>query len=103
MSKDSEFDCTKCGLCCRCLRDNPAVKGTKLEKWDRGDGVCVHLTEDNLCDIYEDRPLICNVRKQYYEKYADKMSLEQYYEMQKNACEILKKTFAARNKERFGL
>ena len=36
-------------------------------------------------------------------KYADKMTLEEYYEMQRNACEVIKKTAAARNMERFGL
>lgn len=103
MSKDPEFNCDKCGLCCRCLKDNSAVKGTELESCDRGDGVCKYLTKDNLCSIYEARPLVCNVRGQYYAKYADKMTLEEYYEMQRNACEVIKKTAAARNMERFGL
>ena len=32
---------------------------------DRGDGACGHLTEDNLCSIYENRPDFCNVDKNY--------------------------------------
>ena len=32
---------------------------------DRGDGACEHLTEDNLCSIYENRPDFCNVDKNY--------------------------------------
>lgn len=103
MSKDEAFKCDKCGLCCRCLRDNPNVKGTPLEKMDRGDGVCKHLTKDNLCDIYKNRPDICNVDKLYHDAYSGKMTIEEYHEMQRNACEVIRKTFAARNKELFGL
>lgn len=103
MSMDNKFDCDKCGLCCRCLAKNPNIKGTILEKWDRGDGVCKHLTNENLCDIYDKRPTICNVDKLYRELYDKYMTLEEYHEMQRNACEIIKKTFAARNKERFGV
>lgn len=103
VSTDSKFECDKCGLCCRCLRHNATVKGTRLEKMDRGDGVCKHLTADNLCDIYDHRPDICNVDKTYDMEFADKMSREEYHTMQRNACEVIRKTFAARNKERFGL
>ena len=103
MPKDSEFDCIKCGLCCRCLKGNPAVKGTKLEKWDRGDGVCKHLTEDNLCDIYEVRPLICRVDELYYKFWKDKITIDEYHEMQRNACEFLQKTAANDNRRKFGL
>lgn len=103
MSKDERFKCDKCGLCCRCLANNPNIKGTVLEKWDRGDGVCRHLTKDNLCDIYDSRPDICNVDRLYHQLYKDSMTLDEYHEMQRNACEVIKKTFAARNKERFGL
>ena len=103
MSCDKKFECDKCGLCCRCLANNSRIAGTPLERWDRGDGVCKHLTEDNLCDIYEHRPDICNVDKLYWQKYSDSMTLEEYYEMQHNACEVIRKTFAARNRERFGL
>lgn len=103
MSKDVGFECSKCGLCCRCLANNPRIKGTELEQWDRGDGVCKHLTKDNLCDIYDKRPDICNVDKLYEKEYCKCMTRDQYNEMQRNACEILKKTFGARNAERFGL
>lgn len=29
-------------------------------EFDRGDLVCKHLTEDNLCSIYDKRPAICD-------------------------------------------
>ena len=56
-----------------------------------------------ICDRYGSRPDICNVDKLYCLKYKDLMTLEEYHDMQHNACEIIKKTFAVRNKERFGL
>ena len=85
------------------MKDNPNVKGTALERFDRGDGVCVHLTADNLCGIYEHRPLICNVDRQYEKFWADKMTREQFYALQKNGCDYLKKMEAYKNRKGFGL
>ncbi len=28
----------------------------------REDGSCIHLTDNNMCDIYETRPVACQVR-----------------------------------------
>lgn len=33
----------------------------ELRSYDRGDGACVHLTDDNLCSIYDQRPSVCRV------------------------------------------
>lgn len=52
----SSFECTKCGACCRAIGAFPT-----MDKYDRGDGVCKHLTPANLCAIYETRPKICRV------------------------------------------
>lgn len=103
MSQDSKFECRKCGICCRRIGNNPAAKGTELESFDRGDGVCKHLTADNLCDIYEVRPLVCRVDELYYKFYKDTMTIEEYHEMQRNACEFLRKTSANDNRRKFGL
>jgi Fe-S-cluster containining protein len=49
------FACTGCGACCKVA---PRVH----PEWPkRADGACAHLTQDNRCDIYESRPLICRV------------------------------------------
>jgi Fe-S-cluster containining protein len=56
--KDGRWTCVQCGACCR-------VAGLLIPEWDRGDGACQHLTEENRCAIYEVRPEICrteNVR-----------------------------------------
>ena len=29
------------------------------------DGSCIHLNGDNKCDIYDERPTVCNVQKMY--------------------------------------
>ncbi len=50
------FDCKQCGACCRV-----AGHVAELAHWDRGDGACRHLTEANLCAIYEERPRVCRV------------------------------------------
>lgn len=50
------FDCIKCGGCCRLLTRMP-----ELSDYDRGDGTCRYLTDDNLCAIYETRPVVCRV------------------------------------------
>ncbi|MCI8645668.1 MAG: YkgJ family cysteine cluster protein [Firmicutes bacterium] len=54
------FICTKCGLCCRNIDKIPKLAGFHI-----GDGVCIYLSEDNLCNIYSTRPDICNVEKMY--------------------------------------
>jgi len=35
-----------------------------LKEFDTGNGVCRYLKND-LCSIYEKRPLVCNVQKMY--------------------------------------
>jgi Fe-S-cluster containining protein len=50
--EDGKWVCTKCGACCR-------IVGVAVPELDRGDGACRHLTEENLCGIYEKRPLLC--------------------------------------------
>ena len=46
-----------CGLCC--MRCNLLPE---LMAYDRGDGVCVFLSEDRQCQIYERRPMVCDAR-----------------------------------------
>jgi len=82
----NNFFCDKCGLCCK------NIKGIKeLKEFDRGDGICKYLNEKtNLCEIYENRPLICRV-DEMYEKYFYKFySKEEYYQLNYNACKKLK-------------
>ncbi len=63
-----KFPCTSCGLCCknakRIMDNNPATKqmGNPLYfpyQFDNK-GACTMLKND-LCTIYDNRPLICNI------------------------------------------
>ncbi len=59
---------------------------------DRGDGICKFFDmESKLCSIYIDRPDKCNVDKTYKIFFQKKMSLEEYYQLNYEACCKLKK------------
>lgn len=89
MGKDDAISmawvCTKCGECCRHVGE---VKG--MEEFARPDGACVFLTDDNLCSIYDNRPLICNVSKVYETFFKDSMSENDFYKITQDACDKLK-------------
>jgi len=61
-----EFPCTKCGCCCRKIERlkaylsddilDPFYFPYKIE------GGC-EMLRDNLCSVYEKRPLLCNIMK----------------------------------------
>ena len=59
MQSAKTWECNKCGACCR-------LAGFIIKEWDRGDGACKMLNEDNTCSIYETRPHICRVKKNLY-------------------------------------
>ena len=80
-----KFECDKCGLCCKNIRYSDF--STEL---DRGDGVCKYL-QGNLCGIYDERPIFCNVEA-YYEKYLSKnVDREEFYRKNRAVCDMLKK------------
>lgn len=79
------FICTRCGLCCKNIDKIP-----ELSMFDMGNGTCIHLTDDNLCDIYTTRPDICNVEKMYEILYKNYMSREEYENLNMDGCKKLK-------------
>lgn len=83
-----DFPCTQCGLCCKHVNLSPQTAFL-----DRGDGICHHLNlNTNLCSIYENRPSICNVNKQYNEVYRKKMPWVTFVELNLNICDLLQKS-----------
>ena len=52
MEKYIPYPCKQCGCCCRHVQVIDEMK-----KYDRGDGVCIHLRNDNKCDIYNNGKL----------------------------------------------
>ena len=62
------------------------------EELDRGDGICKYFDiELRLCMIYEDRPQKCNIDKTYEIYFKEKISREQYYQLNYEVCDKLKK------------
>lgn len=83
---EKPFNCWNCTACCRLCN-----KIEELKQYDRGDGTCVNLTDDNLCSIYENRPEICNTKRMYEKKWKLVMSWDKYVELSEVACKILEK------------
>ena len=88
-----KFNCDKCGICCRNL--NRSDLYTFL---DRGDGVCKYLTNSNLCSIYDERPILCQIDKAYEIYFKETLTKEEYYQLNYNACIKLKYEFSKRGK-----
>ena len=80
-----EFECTKCGTCCRNLHLNELYS-----ELDRGDGTCKNFDGyNNICLIYDDRPIICNILKMYEYYFSDLYTIDEYYDINKQACDKL--------------
>jgi Fe-S-cluster containining protein len=77
------FNCNQCGECCKNLD-----KSELYRKLDRGDGTCVYLT-NNLCSIYDERPLLCRINDCYEKYFKSQYSLEEYYELNYQICKKL--------------
>jgi Fe-S-cluster containining protein len=70
--------CKGCGECCGCVPFNPElfskIKGKTQRKYTlmpfiantvvpiTDDFICVFLTKEKLCSIYEDRPEVCRIQ-----------------------------------------
>lgn len=78
------FKCDKCGECCRNLNKSPIY-----DELHDGDGICRYLIE-NLCSIYEERPLLCRVDECYEILFKDKLSYDEYVQLNYKYCEDLK-------------
>lgn len=79
------FKCERCGYCCRNLD-----KSELYSSLDRGDGVCKYL-RGNDCSIYINRPLLCRVDESYEKLFSHLMTREEYYRINKQACNDLRK------------
>ncbi len=75
-----DFPCIKCGQCCRNIGNIP-----QLTMFNKGDGICCHL-KNNLCDIYFDRPLVCNVQEMYKAYFNNNMDRPTFIRKNLLAC-----------------
>lgn len=78
------FKCEMCGECCRRIGLSGLLKEFENEK-----GECIHLTEDNLCEIYDARPDICRVDRMYELYFKDIMKLDEYLNENYKCCQNL--------------
>lgn len=94
-----QFKCSMCGNCCRNVglykeKVYPALKellGDKMPEFTllEKDGVCIYLTKDNKCAIYESRPEICNTNKMFgLLSSAFKISRSELIELQNLSCKL---------------
>ncbi|WP_439213357.1 YkgJ family cysteine cluster protein [Duffyella gerundensis] len=90
MTHSPAFPCNQCGACCR------LVSLTQETQFlDRGDGACRHYDDQNrLCTIYDTRPLICQVEKQYQLNYQQQYSWREFIDINRIACLELEKIAA---------
>lgn len=81
------INCSDCNAnCCR-----QVGKFSYMKDYDRGDGTCKYLDQDNRCMIYENRPQVCNTDLLYERYYSRFMTREQYDKANSEACEQLRK------------
>lgn len=78
------FKCDKCGECCRHLDHSELYR-----ELDRGDGVCKYLVQ-NLCSIYDERPLLCRVDESYDAYFKSIMTKDEYYRLNYEGCKRIK-------------
>lgn len=80
------FICYRCGACCRTLPSMPEFEGMH-----DGEGGCINFDpETNLCRIYPDRPLPCNVLDSYMEQFRGRMKWNDYVDKMMRACFLLR-------------
>lgn len=78
------FQCDKCGECCRHLDQSALYRDLH-----DGDGVCRFL-QGNLCSIYKHRPLLCRVDECYKALFKNKLTYEEYIQLNYHYCNIFK-------------
>ena len=79
-----EFKCTSCGACC-IMAGKLGLMPSKI------DGSCIHLNNNNQCDIYEIRPEVCNVKRMYKKRVKNglKMSYKEYCIVSSKLCNTM--------------
>lgn len=87
MTQSPAFPCHQCGACCRLVDRAP-----QTQFLDRGDGTCRHYDDQRrLCSIYDTRPLVCQVDKQYLLHYQQQYSWQEFIDLNRIACQVLEK------------
>ncbi|MBH2029245.1 MAG: YkgJ family cysteine cluster protein [Moraxellaceae bacterium] len=80
-----KFPCTACGKCCRKVGFS-----SQTQFLDRGDSVCRYFNEKtNLCNIYEDRPIVCRIQDYYKTYLSSQIGWIDFIEINQEICKKL--------------
>ena len=72
VKKEVEFFCSRCAACCQKVN-------------------CEYLTEENLCSIYDHRPIMCNIEKMFKLIGGDLViKKEDFFKLQSEFCKFLR-------------
>lgn len=81
----ASFPCTQCGLCCKKVGLAPETRNL-----DRGDGACQYYDESSKgCSIYDTRPDICRVDRQYEINYSKTYQWDEFVAINLDVCRAL--------------
>jgi len=56
---------------------------------ENNNSTCRYLTENNLCAIYEDRPIFCNVEMMFKMVWSKFISEDEFYKITEILCDKL--------------
>jgi len=83
-----KYQCDKCGNCCRQAWAFAQYYGKEMFPYDvKADGSCEMLDDNNLCKVYDKRPLICNINKLAK---ALKVNQKEFYRQNREFCLIFR-------------
>ena len=83
------FPCTNCGLCCQHIS---TVE--ELKSFDLGNGICKYFNfVTKTCDIYETRPIICQVEKMFDIKYHQFFTKKAFYIENAMVCNSMQEQY----------
>ena len=86
------LNCEGCkAYCCRII-------GKLVPELDDGSGSCLFL-KDNRCQIYDNRPLICNTDRLWEKYYSSMYSKEEWIELNNKSCKELKNEYEKEHPE----
>ena len=103
-----DFYCHGCGLCCKTVGKALKQKHLVSEPWRslledfpykvNEDGSCEMLDETNQCMVYEDRPIICNVKK-LKEVVSPNVPSDEYNKFRMEECKTIMHGYGYSNEE----
>ena len=63
-----------------------------LKDFDIGNGVCSYLV-NNLCAIYKERPMVCNIAEMYSTYFNEVMTENEFIQVNVEACNKIAEYF----------